>query len=53
MIESVGSYCASMSTHGYNSFPEAGELLLRENGEIVEIRKRAEPSELWRNEITL
>ncbi len=51
VIESVGSYCASMSTHGYNSFPEAWELLLREDGTIVEIRKRAKIEELWRNEI--
>ncbi len=51
VIESVGSYCASMSTHGYNSFPEAGELLLKEDGTIVEIRKRAKMDELWRNEI--
>ena len=42
-----------MSTHGYNSFPEAGELLLREDGAIVEIRKRAESAELWRNEIPI
>ena len=53
VIESVGSYCASMSTHGYNSFPEAGELLLREDGSIVEIRKRAKIEELWRNEIVV
>ncbi len=53
VIESVWSYCASMSTHGYNSFPEAGELLLREDGSIVEIRKRAEMEELWRNEISV
>ncbi len=51
IIEGVGSYCSSMSTHGYNSFPEAGELLLREDGSIVEIRKRAQYEELWRNEI--
>lgn len=40
-----------MSTHGYNSFPEAGELLLKEDGSIVEIRKRAGKEELWRNEV--
>lgn len=51
IIESVGSYCASMSTHGYNSFPEAGEVLLREDGTLVEIRRRASDTELWRNEI--
>ena len=53
VVESVGSYCASMSTHGYNSFPEAWELLLREDGSIVEIRKRAKSEELWRNEISI
>ncbi len=51
VIESVGSYCASMSTHGYNSFPEAWELLQREDGSIVEVRKRAKMGELWRNEV--
>ncbi len=53
VIESVGSYCSSMSTHGYNSFPEAGELLLRENGDILEIRKRAKKEEVWRNEVSV
>jgi hypothetical protein len=42
-----------MSTHGYNSFPEAGELLLRENGDILEIRKRAKKEEVWRNEVSV
>lgn len=40
-----------MSTKNYNSYPEAGELLIRENGEIVEIRAREKPEEIWRNEI--
>jgi diaminopimelate decarboxylase len=53
IIEWVGAYCSSMSTHGYNSFPEAGELLLRTDGTIVEIRRRAEITELWRNEIAI
>jgi hypothetical protein len=35
----------------YNSYPEAGELLLRENGEIVEIRKRQTLEDIWRNEV--
>lgn len=51
IVEWVGAYCSSMSTHGYNSFPEAGELLLKESGELVEIRKRAKSQELWSNEI--
>jgi len=37
----------------YNSFPEAAELMIRKNGEIVEIRKRQEPSDIWKNEIEI
>lgn len=39
-----------MSTHGYNSFPEAGEVLLRTDGSIIEIRRRADEKDIWRNE---
>jgi len=39
-----------MAIKNYNSFPESGELLLRENGEIIEIRKREAVEEIWRNE---
>lgn len=39
-----------MSTHGYNSFPEAGEVLLRSDGTLLEIRGRAKEEEVWRNE---
>jgi len=51
VIDGVGAYNASMAIKNYNSFPESGELLLRENGEIVEIRKRENIEEIWRNEI--
>jgi len=51
VIDWVGAYNSSMSMKNYNSFPEAWELLLRENGEIVEIRKREKLEEIWRNEI--
>lgn len=50
IIEWAWAYGAAMSTHGYNSFPEAGEVLLRENGDIVEIRTRASEVDIWRNE---
>jgi diaminopimelate decarboxylase len=39
-----------MAIKNYNSFPESGELLLRENGEIVEIRARQEIQDIWKNE---
>ena len=50
IIEGTGAYGASMSTHGYNSFPEAGEVLIRKDGSIVEIRSRANETDIWRNE---
>ncbi len=32
VIEGVGAYCASMSAKGYNSFPEAAEVILHADG---------------------
>jgi hypothetical protein len=40
-----------MAMKHYNSFPESGELMLRENGDIVEIRKAQVLSDIWKNEI--
>ena len=51
VIEWTGAYNSSMSMKNYNSFPEAWELLIRENWEISEIRKRQEASDIWKNEI--
>jgi len=42
-----------MAIKNYNSFPESGELLLRENGDIQEIRKREAVQEIWRNEVNV
>lgn len=38
-IEAAGAYCASMSTKNYNSFPEAPEVLLEEDGQLRLIRR--------------
>lgn len=51
VIDGVWAYNSWMAIKNYNSFPESGELLLRENGEIVEIRKRETVEEIWRNEV--
>ncbi len=51
VIDWVGAYNASMAIKNYNSFPESWELLLRESGEIIEIRKRENLVDIWRNEI--
>jgi diaminopimelate decarboxylase len=51
IFEWTWAYNASMSMKNYNSFPEAGELLLKNNWEIVEIRKRQKLEDIWKNEI--
>lgn len=50
VVDGVWAYNSSMSVKNYNSFPESGELLLREDGSIVEIRKRQKVEDIWRNE---
>jgi len=42
-----------MAMKHYNSFPESGELLLRTDGSIVEIRKRQKVEDIWRNEVEI
>ncbi|USN57748.1 MAG: diaminopimelate decarboxylase [Candidatus Peribacteria bacterium] len=51
VFEGTGAYNAAMSMKHYNSFPEAGELLVRTDGSIVEMRKRQVPEALWGNEV--
>src|SRR4029077_8634216 len=40
VIEGAGAYCSGMSAKNYNSFPEAAEVLLREDGALRIIRRR-------------
>jgi len=49
----VWAYSSAMSMKNYNSFPEAGELMLLRNWEIKEIRKRQIPEDVWKNEILI
>ncbi|UFX82559.1 diaminopimelate decarboxylase [Candidatus Absconditicoccus praedator] len=51
VVDGAGAYNSTMSMKNYNSFPEAGELLLRENGELIKIRERQNPEDIWKNEI--
>jgi diaminopimelate decarboxylase len=51
VIDWTWAYNSSMSMKNYNSFPEAGELLIRSSWEIVEIRKRQKLEDIWKNEI--
>jgi diaminopimelate decarboxylase len=50
VIDGVWAYNSGMAIKNYNSFPETWELLLRENWKVVEIRKRQETEDIWKNE---
>lgn len=51
VVEGAGAYVASMSTKNYNSFPESGAVLLKEDQQVVEISKRQKLEDLWANEL--
>ena len=53
VIEGAGAYCSSLSAKNYNSFPEAPEVLLRENGDLVVIRRRQTLDQIVQNEVPL
>jgi diaminopimelate decarboxylase len=53
VVDWVWAYNSSMSMKNYNSFPESGEVMILENWEIKEIRKREKIEEIWRNEISV
>ena len=47
----TGAYGASMAAKNYNSFPEAAEILIRENGDIEIIRERQTLEQITQNEV--
>jgi diaminopimelate decarboxylase len=51
VIEDCGAYCASMCAVNYNSFPQAAEVLIRENGDLTLIRKRQTMEQMIMNEL--
>jgi diaminopimelate decarboxylase len=53
VIEGAGAYCSSMTAKNYNSFPEAAEVLRRESGELVLIRRRQTLEQILQNEVPL
>jgi diaminopimelate decarboxylase len=53
VIEGAGAYCSALSAKNYNSFPEAAEVLLRESGELVVIRRRQTLDQIVQNEVPL
>ena len=53
VMDGSGAYCAGMSTKNYNSFPEAPEVLVDENGKVHVIRERQSLEQIYENEVTL
>ena len=51
VIEGAGAYCSSMSAKNYNSFPEAAEVLKKEDGRLAHIRKRQTFDQIIENEV--
>lgn len=52
VIDGAGAYCAAMSATNYNSFPQAPEVLLREDGKPVLVRRRQTLDQIVQNEVT-
>lgn len=53
VFDGVWAYSSAMSVKHYNSFPEAAELMLLQNWEIKEIRKRQQSEDVWKNEVLI
>jgi diaminopimelate decarboxylase len=51
VIGGAGAYCAGMSTKNYNSYPEASEVLIDNNGNFHLIRKRQTLDQVLANEV--
>lgn len=51
VIEGAGAYCAAMASKNYNSFPEAPETLLLEDGSVRLIRRRQTLDQILQNEV--
>jgi len=51
VIEGAGAYCAGMSAKNYNSFPEAPEVLLGDDGSLRLIRQRQTLEQIVQNEL--
>ncbi len=51
VIEGAGAYCSSMAAKNYNSFPEAAEVLRKQDGRLALIRKRQTFDQIIENEV--
>lgn len=51
VIGGAGAYCSSMSSKNYNSFPEAAEVMILEDGQVELIRRRQTLEQVVANEV--
>ncbi len=51
VVGGAGAYCSSMASKHYNSFPEAAEVMVGEDGEVELIRKRQTLDQMLENEV--
>lgn len=51
VIEGAGAYCSSMPAKNYNSYPEAPEVMLKEDGSIKLMRRRQTLEQIIQNEV--
>ncbi len=51
VLGGAGAYCSSMAAKNYNSFPEAAEVMISENGSVELIRKRQTLDQIMQNEV--
>jgi diaminopimelate decarboxylase len=50
LIGGAGAYCSAMAAKNYNSFPEAPEVLVKQDGSLQLIRKRQTLAQILANE---
>ncbi|KAG5192146.1 hypothetical protein JKP88DRAFT_173881 [Tribonema minus] len=53
VVEGCGAYVSGMSAKNYNSFPEAPEVLLGEDGQLHLVRRRQALEQIYQNELPL
>jgi diaminopimelate decarboxylase len=53
VLGGAGAYCSSMAAKNYNSFPEAAEVMISENGSAELIRKRQTLDQIVQNEVMM
>ncbi|HJQ84714.1 MAG TPA: hypothetical protein VKA21_11585 [Candidatus Binatia bacterium] len=51
VVGGAGAYCAAMSTHNHNSYPDAPEVLREREGRLRLVRRRLTLDQVFSNEV--